>query len=101
MKYLITESQLNDLIPPSMKRRYAHIHTLTDTLFSDDAIKQTMTHQAKTMSFDEFMKFVLRFVQSWLIMDITSNDLKVIKNSIRIIIYDRIREFWEEANDIK
>ena len=24
-----------------MKRRYAHIHTLTDTLFSDDAIKQT------------------------------------------------------------
>jgi hypothetical protein len=53
------------------------------------------------MSFDEFMKFVLRFVQSWLIMDITSNDLKVIKNSIRIIIYDRIKEFWEEANDIK
>jgi hypothetical protein len=101
MKVLITESQLYDLIPAKMKRRYAHIHTLTDTLFSDDAIKQTMTHQAKTMSFDEFMKFVLRFVQSWLIIDITNNDLKVVKNSIRIMIHDRINKFWKESNDIK
>ncbi len=101
MKVLITESQLYDLIPAKMKRRYAHIHVLTDTLFSDDNIKYTMIQKAKSTSFDEFMEFVIRFIQSWLIIDITNNDLKVIKNSIRIMIHDRIEKFWEEANDIK
>lgn len=101
MKVLITESQLYDLIPAKMKRRYAHVHVLTDTLFSDDNMKHTMIQKAKSSSFTEFMEFIIRFIQSWLIIDITNNDLKVIKNSIRLMIYDRIEKFWEEANDIK
>mgnify|MGYP003346357467 FL=1 len=101
MKYIITESQLNMLIPPKLKRKYAVIHSLTNTLFNDEDIRKTMEYQAQKKSFPEFLDFVLNFIENWLVMDTTAIDSDVIRNSIKVIIHDRIEKFWNEANTPK
>ena len=101
MKYIITESQLNMLIPPKLKRKYAVIHSLTNTLFNDEDIRKTMEYQAQMKSFPEFLDFVLNFIENWLVMDTTAIDSDIIRNSIKVIIHDRIEKFWNEANTPK
>ena len=98
MKYIITESQLNMLIPPKLKRKFSVIHSLTNTLFNDEDIRKTMEYQAQEKSFPEFLDFVLKFIVNWLVMDTTAIDNDVIRNSIKVIIHDRIEKFWNEVN---
>ena len=99
MKYIITESQLNMLIPPKLKRKFSVIHSLTNTLFNDEDIRKTMEYQAQEKSFPEFLDFVLKFIVNWLVMDTTAIDNDVIRNSIKVIIHDRIEKFWNESNN--
>ena len=101
MKYIITESQLNMLIPPKLKRKFSVIHSLTNTLFNDEDIRKTMEYQAQEKSFPEFLDFVLKFIVNWLVMDTTAIDNDVIRNSIKVIIHDRIERFWNDVNGIK
>ena len=98
MKYIIRESQLNMLIPPKLKRKFAVIHSLTNTLFNDEDIRKTMEYQAQKKSFPEFLDFVLNFIENWLVMDTTAIDSDVIRNSIKVIIHDRIEKFWNKSN---
>jgi len=101
MKYIITESQLNMLIPPKLKRKFSVIHSLTNTLFNDEDIRKTMEYQAQEKSFPEFLDYVLKFIVNWLVMDTTAIDNDVIRNSIKVIIHDRIEKFWNDVNGIK
>ena len=101
MKYIITESQLNMLIPPKLKRKFSVIHSLTNTLFNDEDIRKTMEYQAQEKSFPEFLDYVLKFIVNWLVMDTTAIDNDVIRNSIKVIIHDRIERFWNDVNGIK
>ena len=101
MKYIITESQLNMLIPPKLKRKFSVIHSLTNTLFNDEDIRKTMEYQAQEKSFPEFLNYVLKFIVNWLVMDTTAIDNDIIRNSIKVIIHDRIEKFWNDVNGIK
>ena len=98
MKYIITESQLNMLIPPKLKRKFAVIHSLTNTLFNGEDITKTMEYQAQEKSFPEFLDYILKIIEDWLVMNTTEIDSDVIRNSIKIIIHDRIEKFWNEVN---
>jgi hypothetical protein len=101
MKVIITESQLNDMVPLRMRRKVSLIYSWIDTLFNSEDYKNTTERQAKSMTLDNFMTYSINFIESLLFMDITSHDLSVIKNSIKFIIHDRVVKFWKEANGIK
>jgi hypothetical protein len=93
MKYLITESQLNDLIPLKVKRKYREIDQFLDRVFIDKKFGEVKTEAYKRDK-DEFTDAVVSLAIIWL-FGIHNESLHI---PIRFLFKDKIESYWNKAN---
>ncbi len=93
MKYLITESQLNDLIPLKVKRKYREIDKFLDRVFIDEKFGKVKTWAYKRDK-DEFIDAVISLTIVWVFG--LHNESQYIP--IEILFKDKIESYWNKAN---
>jgi hypothetical protein len=93
MKYLITESQLYDLIPLKVKRKYREIDEFLDRVFIDEKFGKVKTWAYKRDK-DEFIDAVISLTIVW-VFGLHNESLYI---PIEILFKDKIESYWNKAN---
>ena len=93
MKILITESQLNDLIPLKVKRKYREIDEFLDRVFIDEKFGKVKTWAYKRDK-DEFIDAVISLTIVW-VFGLHNESLYI---PIEILFKDKIESYWNKAN---
>ena len=93
MKIVISESQLNDLIPLKVKRKYREIDEFLDRVFIDEKFGKVKTWAYKRDK-DEFIDAVISLTIVW-VFGLHNESLYI---PIEILFKDKIESYWNKAN---
>ncbi len=93
MKVLITESQLNNMVPLKVKRKYYEIDEFLDRVFIDEKFGKVKTWAYKRNK-DEFIDAVISLTIVW-VFGLHNESLYI---PIEILFKDKIESYWNEMN---
>jgi hypothetical protein len=92
MKYIITESQLDIIIPPFLKRRL----DIIEDLMYDVMLNNGMGLDAKEYSLNDFVNYVIDIMMYDIRPDTPEIELSDYRKALLFLLGDKIGEFWEE-----
>jgi hypothetical protein len=94
MKIIITESQFEQVIPSSVRRRLSDISDVLYEMLNNTDIGE----EAKEYPEDDYVDYVVEILLPEVISDIDWSDVAEYEEIFKKLVGDKIRKFWKEQN---
>lgn len=91
MKYIITESQIDVIIPLPLKRRLNHI----EDLMYDMMMSHGMSLEAPGYDVEDFVNLTIEMMMYEVFPDTPDKEIPTYEHLLIYFLGDKIREFWE------
>lgn len=95
MKIIITESQFNQALPSSVRRRLSEISdVLYEMLYNTD-----IGEEAEEYPKEDYVDYVIELLVPEVLYDIEWSDISEYENIFKKLVGDDIRRFWDNNNN--
>ena len=94
MKIIITESQFEQIIPNSVRRRLSEISDVLYEMLNNTDIGE----EAQEYPEDDYVDYVIEILLPEVIYDIDWSDVAEYEEIFKKLVGDKIRQFWKEQN---
>ena len=94
MKIIITESQFEQIIPNSVRRRLSEISDVLYEMLNNTDIGE----EAQEYPEDDYVDYVIEILLPEVIYDIDWSDVAEYEEIFKKLVGDKIRKFWKEQN---
>jgi hypothetical protein len=94
MKIIITESQFEQIIPNSVRRRLSEISDVLYEMLNNTDIGE----EAEEYPEDDYVDYVIEILLPEVIYDIDWSDVAEYEEIFKKLVGDKIRQFWKEQN---
>jgi hypothetical protein len=93
-KIIITESQFEQIIPNSVRRRLSEISDVLYEMLNNTDIGE----EAQEYPEDDYVDYVIEILLPEVIYDIDWSDVAEYEEIFKKLVGDKIRQFWKEQN---
>jgi hypothetical protein len=93
-KIIITESQFEQIIPSSVRRRLSEISDVLYEMLNNTDIGE----EAQEYPEDDYVDYVIEILLPEVIYDIDWSDVAEYEEIFKKLVGDKIRQFWKEQN---
>ena len=93
-KIIITESQFEQIIPNSVRRRLSEISDVLYEMLNNTDIGE----EAEEYPEDDYVDYVIEILLPEVIYDIDWSDVSEYEEIFKKLVGDKIRQFWKEQN---
>ncbi len=94
MKIIISESQFEQIIPNSVRRRLSEISDVLYEMLNNTDIGE----EAEEYPEDDYVDYVIEILLPEVIYDIDWSDVAEYEEIFKKLVGDKIRQFWKEQN---
>ena len=94
MKIIISESQFEQIIPNSVRRRLSEISDVLYEMLNNTDIGE----EAQEYPEDDYVDYVIEILLPEVIYDIDWSDVAEYEEIFKKLVGDKIRQFWKEQN---
>jgi hypothetical protein len=94
MKIIISESQFEQIIPNSVRRRLSEISDVLYEMLNNTDIGE----EAQEYPEDDYVDYVVEILLPEVIYDIDWSDVAEYEEIFKKLVGDKIRQFWKEQN---